>query len=181
MEEKKVHDLMLLLDEYATVPSNSTIKEALEVLSKAQRDLHSDRYFHRAVLVLDEAGQVVGKLSHWAILRSLEPELIKNDDEASLARAGLTEDFIKSIKETFSHFAGGFEQICRAAGQIEVKDAMVSIGESIDENAPLSEAVHQMVQHVMSIPVTRKGEVVGILRQSDIFEAVAELIRSSDA
>ena len=58
---------------------------------------------------------------------------------------------------------------------------MVPIGESIDEDALLTEAIHQMVlMHALSIPVTRHGEVVGILRQSDVFEEVADIIMSSD-
>jgi CBS domain-containing protein len=181
MKEKKVRDLMLSLDEYATVRSDSTIKEALEVLSIAQLGLDHRRYLHRAVLVLDERSNVIGKLSHWAILWSLEPKYLNYYDEASLARAGLTEDFIKSIRENFSLFAGGLEQQCHATARIKAKDAMVPIGESIAESAPLTEAIHLMVtKHVMSIPVTRRGKVVGILRQSDVFEEVAELIRASN-
>ena len=181
MEEKRVRDIMLSLDEYATVPADSTIQEALEALSNSQLGLTRERHFHRAVLVLDDVGKVVGKLSHWAILRSLEPELLKHDDEASLARAGLTEEFIQPIKETFSLFTGGLEQMCRAAGRIKAKDAMVPVDESIDEEALLNEAIHQMVtKHVLSISVIRKGEVVGILRQSDVFAEVAEIIRSSN-
>lgn len=181
MEQKKTRDLMLSLDEYATIHGDKTIREAVSVLGKAHQDSIPDRHFYRALLVLDDAGNVVGKLSHWAILRSLEPKFLKYKDEASLARAGLTEEFIQSLKETFSLFVGGLEQMCRAAGTIKVKDAMVPIGESIDEDALLTEAIHKMVlKHALSIPVTRHSEVVGILRQSDVFEEVANIIASSD-
>ena len=94
MEEKRVRDLMLLLNEYATIQADSSLKEALESLSQAQLCLEDGRHQHRAVLVLNENGEVVGKLSHWAVLRALEPKLLKTDDIASLARAGLTEEFI---------------------------------------------------------------------------------------
>jgi len=181
MEEKKVRDLMLPLGEYATVRSDSTLKEALEALSIAQLGLDHRRYLHRAVLVLDERSNVIGKLSHWASLWSREPKYLNYYEEAFLARAGLTEDFIKSIRENFSLFSSSLENMCQATARIKAKDAMVPIGESISENAPLTAAIHLMVtKHVMSIPVTRKGKVVGILRQSDVFEEVAELIRASD-
>lgn len=180
MEQKKVRDLMLSLDEYATIHGDKTIKEALSVLGEAQQDLTPDRHLHRALLVLNEAGDVEGKLSYWAILRSLEPKYLKYKDETALARAGLPEEFIQSMKKTFSLFVGGLDQMCRAAGTIKAKDAMVPIGESIDEDTLLTVAIHQMVlTHALSIPVTRYGKVVGILRQSDVFKDVAGVIISS--
>jgi CBS domain-containing protein len=178
MEQKRVRDLMLPLDEYATIDGDKSIREALEVLSAAQQNIGPGRHVLRAILVLNGDGGVIGKLSQWAILRSLEPAFLKFD-EASLARAGLTDDFVQSMKDTLSLFSSGFEQMCRAAGSVKAKDAMVPAGESIDENAPLTEAIHRMVlHHVLSILVTRGGTVVGILRQSDLFEEVSQIIRS---
>ena len=100
MKEKKVRDLMLSVDEYASVHADKTIKDALATLDRSQLGLSRGRHFHRAVLVLDEQGSVLGKLSHWAVLRSLESQALPQEDEAALTRAGLTEEFIKGMKET---------------------------------------------------------------------------------
>jgi CBS domain-containing protein len=182
MEQKKVRDLMLPLNKYATIHGDKTVREALLVLKQAQMNLNPESHVHRAVLVLDDSGRVVGKLSQWAILRSLEPKFLEYEDEASLARAGLTHEFIQSLKETFSLFNSGLDPMCRAAGRIKAKDVMVPIGESIDADALLTEAIHQMVlKHVLSILVVHESSVVGILRQSDVFEEVADIIRASDA
>jgi CBS domain-containing protein len=179
MKHKLVRDLMLSLDEYATISSKDTIKQALLALSKSQLGLTQDRHYHRAVLVLKD-GRVIGKLSHWAILRSLEPKFLKRDDESSLSRAGLTDEFIQSLKDTFSLFTGSLEQMCRAAGRIKAVDAMVPVGESIDEDATLTVAIRNFAtRHTQSLLVTRNGEVVGILRLSDVFEEVADIIRNS--
>ena len=181
MEEKRVRDLMLSLNEYATIGAESTIQEALVALTKAQLGLTHDRHQHRAVLVLDQNGNVVGKLSHWAILRSLEPKFLKHDDVASLSRTGLTDEFIQSMQNSFSVFTGSLTQMCRYAARIKAKDAMVPLGESIDEDAPLTEAIRKLVmKHIQSLPVTRDGNVVGILRLTDVFEEVADMIRIDD-
>ena len=178
MKEKTVKDLMLPLDEYATVSARSTIREALTALDKAQLGLDFDRHNHRAVLVLDEAGQVVGKLSHWAILRSLEPKFLQHDDLASLARAGLTPEFVQSLQERFSGMTGSLTRMCLEASRLEAREAMVPTGESIDEDAPLTEAIRLMVlHHEQSKLVTKKNEVVGILRLTDVFDEVADIIR----
>jgi CBS domain-containing protein len=179
MQQKRVRDLMLPLTDYAVVPADKTLREALEVLRRTQLEMPRNRYLHRSVLVRDEDGKVIGKLSHWAILRSLEPRFLKFVDEVALSRAGLTDEFIQSMQNAFSLFTGSLEQMCRAAAKIKARDAMVPVGESIDEDIPITEAIHQMViRHVQSILVTRKGEVVGILRQSDVFLEVADMIRS---
>jgi CBS domain-containing protein len=180
MKEKTVKDLMLSLDEYATVSADSTIQEALMVLDKAQLGLTYNRHHHRAVLVLDENKNVIGKLSHWAVLRSLEPKFLKTDDLESLSRAGLTQDFIETLKEGFSVFTTNFRQMCDDSARIKVKDALVPLGEAIDEESPLTKAIQKLVQnHAQSMLVTRQGEVVGILRLSDVFEEVAELIKEA--
>jgi len=181
MKQRKVRDLMLPLSGYAVVQAGGTVREALDVLNSAQREVPPDRYMHRSVLVRNDRGKVIGKLSHWAILRSLEPRFPKFEDEAAMSRAGLTEEFIQSVQNTISLFTGSLEQMCRAAARIKAEDAMVPVRESIDEDAPLTEAIHQRVlKHAQSMLVTRDGDGVGILRQSDVFQEVAEMIRSCD-
>ncbi len=180
MDEKKVNEVMLLLEEYATVSWDATIAEALQALSKAQMGLTYDRHHHRAIVVLGDSGEVVGKLSHWAILRSLEPRFLDKADMESLARVSLSPDFISYLEQGAGFFKGSLAALCSRAGRIKVKDAMVPIGESVEDGAPLTDAIHLFVRtHAQSIIVTRRGRPIGVLRLSDVFEEVADLIRSS--
>jgi CBS domain-containing protein len=179
MEEKKVKEVMLSLEEYATVSEDATVAEALERLSEAQDGLERDRHRYRAILVLDREGKVVGKLTHWAVLRSLEPTFAAQADDEALWRARLNEDFVRSLKKSFSLFRGSLSRMCQEAARKKVRDAMVPAKESIDEEARLTDAIYQMVVgHWQSMLVTRKDKVVGIVRLSDVFEEVASLIRS---
>jgi len=178
METKLVKDLMLPLADYATIGSDRTIREALAALSKAQLGLTNDRHHHRAVLVLDDRGTVVGKLTHRAILRAIQPRVFNDDDVDNLARSGLSVDFIQTLADKHP-VRGSFRHMCKLAGQVRVRDAMVPVEESIEEEAALVSAIGQMSnQNVQSLLVTRRGVVVGILRLSDVFEEVADLIRS---
>lgn len=178
MEEKKVSEVMLPLEEYATIPAGSTVKEALIALNKAQLGLTYDRHHHRAILVLDRSGEVLGKLTHLSILGSLEPRLLESVDIQSLDRAGLTPEFVESMQESYLLLNAGLEVLCARAAGLQVEDAMVPAVHSVDVDAPLGEAIHVAVrEHVQSLLVTRAGKVVGILRTSDVFEEVADLIR----
>jgi CBS domain-containing protein len=181
MEGKRVKDLMLSLSEYAIIHEEASVKEALVALSKAQMGLTYDRHHHRAVLVLDASGKVVGKLSHWAILASLEPELFSEADDEVLQRSNLSLDFIQSLKGSYRGLAGNLEVMCKKAARVKVRDAMVQVRESIDRDAPLTEAICMMaLGRWQSLLVTEKGEVVGILRLADVFEEVADLIRGEE-
>lgn len=180
MAEICVKDLMLLIEEYATVDSEATIREALVSLSKAQMGLTNDRHHHRALLVLNRNRQIVGKLSHWAILRSLEPRLVHEEELTALAHQGLDQSILDTLASSPFLFQGSLERLCQAAARIKVKDAMIPVGESIDENTPLTTAIHQFVmRHSQSMPVTRDGRVIGLLRLSDVFEEVADRIRGT--
>ena len=54
-----------------------------------------------------------------------------------------------------------------------------SEGEYVDEDATLGQAMHQLVMgHHHSLLVTRKDEIVGILRLSDVFAKICDEIKS---
>lgn len=181
MEVKRVKDLMLSLDEYATIHAEATVQEALHALDLAQHGLGDKRHHHRAVLVLDDDGQIIGKLSYWAVLRSLDPTLLKKADLESLSRAGLAQEFIESVAQELAAFEPPLEKMCRDAARIKARDAMASLSHRIDEDSTLSQAIHRIVlAHAQSMLVTRGQEIVGILRLSDVFEEVSRLIRSTE-
>ena len=72
-ERKLVRDLALSLDEYAVVPPEATLLEALDALDAAQEKVPEGHYPHRVVLVRDGGGKILGKLGHFAFLRALVP------------------------------------------------------------------------------------------------------------
>ena len=76
MEQLSVRDLMVPLDEYATVSQDATLYESVLALEIAQEELDRDRYvyLHRAILVYDKTHKIVGKVSQSDVLRSLEPK-----------------------------------------------------------------------------------------------------------
>ncbi len=181
MNEMKVKDLMLSLDDYATVSADANIKEALEVLSRSQEGLGDNRHQHRAILVLDERGDVVGKMTHWSILRRLELRFFTDEDYDTLARMGVCSVFIESIKDGFSMFQSNLTNMCRKTARLKARDAMVKVEESVDQETTLVEAIRLMVLgHWQSMLVRQDGVAVGILRLTDVFEVVADLIRKSD-
>ena len=181
MDTKTAGDLMLPLDAYAIIGSDRTLKEALQALSKAQLGLTYDRHQHRAILVLDAVSAVVGKLTHWAILRSLDPELVNTDEFEALGRTGLSRPLLERLQRDASRLGRSVNRMCTVAAEVRVAEAMIPVGESIDASSPISEAIQQFVHlHAQSLLVRERGTVVGIRRLSDVFEEVADRIRAGD-
>jgi len=181
MTDKTVRDVMLALDEYTTIDSECTVREALVALNKVQLGLTYDRHHHRALLVLGAGGEVVGKLTHWAILRALEWDPVGANGVRSLERAGMDERFIDTLRRRMRRCGGSLTAMCRAAGSVRVRDAMLPTGESIAEETPLRTAIERMVaERCQSLIVADQHQVTGILRLSDVFEEVADLIRGTE-
>jgi CBS domain-containing protein len=181
METKKVKDLMLPLGEYAVVAESATLLEALQALETAQKNLPVGRPLHRAVLVADKEGRIVGKLGHHGFLEALEPKYTIFRDVGKLANAGLTEDFIASIMDNYRFWQDSMEDVCQRARTIRVGQVMKPVEASIEESRSLTEAIHLLlVWHTLSLLVTRDGQVVGILRLSDLFREIASIVTSAE-
>ncbi len=177
MKSYLVKDLMVPLSEYATVTEDATLYEAVLSLERAQEkfeDKHT-RYSHRAILILDKDDNVVGKLSQLDVLRALEPKYKDMIAGKGSQRYGFTREFMKSTFEDYHLFANPLDDICRKAGEQNVKKFMYAptSGEYVSEDATLDVAIHQLVmgQH-QSLLVARDKKIVGVLRLTDVFAAV---------
>ena len=183
MEKIYVKDLMLSLEEYATVSQEATLQEAILALEKAQMAFDPSLHKHRAILVLDEKRKVVGKISMKDILIALEPNYGKVEGMEVLSRSGYSPDLIKSMFENNTLWREPLEFVCERSTQLNVNDFMQtpSEGEYIDESATLSKAIHRLiVSPYLSLLVTRDNEVVGILRLSDVFSQICEKIKTCE-
>jgi CBS domain-containing protein len=181
-----VKDLMVPLSEYATVLEDASLYEAVVALEKAQAEFSTPlekapekygpiRHPHRAILVLDKDGQVAGKISQLDALTALEPKYAEMQDRKGMHRFGFTKTFMKSVLETYHLWASPLQDIRAKSIEIPVSSFMhiPTEGEYVDEDATHDEAIHQLiVGHHQSLLVTKEGKITGVLRLSDVFEAV---------
>ena len=183
MKSITMKDLMVPLAEYAIVPEEATLGEAILALEKAQKEFDPARHRHRAILVLDMNKKVVGKISMLDVLKALEPRYGKLEDNGILSRAGYSPEFLKSMMQEHSLWVHPLRYICSKAAKVKVKDFMYTptVGEYVDENVSLEEAIHMLVMgHHHSLLVTKDGKIVGILRLTDVFVAISDLIRTCE-
>ena len=175
MQRMLVRDLMVPLEEYATVSEDVTLFEAVMALEEAQLKHDEVHYKHRAILVFDKDKNIVGKLSQLDVLRALEPEYDRILDNQQTSRLGFSPAFIKSMLDKFQLWQRPLEDICRKAFHIKVKDIMYTPtrGEYVEESVSLNQAIHQLiVGHHQSLLVAKGQQIVGVLRLTDVFHEV---------
>jgi len=180
MKSRTVKEVMVPLAKYATVPDTATMFEAVMALEKAQQDFDQTRYRHRAVLVYDTNKQIVGKVSQLDILKALEPKYEQIEDTKSISRLGYSRQFLKKMMDQFSLWNKPLDDICKKASSTKVKDFMYTPteGEYIEESATLDQGIHQLiVGHHQSLLVTREKEIVGVLRVTDVFKEICNIIK----
>ena len=183
MKSITVKDLMVPLEEYAIVSEEATLYDAVTALEEAQENLDRTmhKYLHRAVLVLDKNKNVVGKISQLDVLKALEPKYKEIGDIYSLSRTGFSPEFLKSMIDQQKLWASSLIDICSKAAKVNVRDFMYTPTEKeyVDEDVRLEEAMHILVMgHHHSLLVTRDGKIIGILRLTDVFVVIFDLIQT---
>lgn len=176
MKNYLVKDLMVPISEYATVVIGTSLIDALRVLDRAQDAYTVSKYQHRAIIVLDNQGQVVGKISQLRALKAIEPEVEFDDEMKEIEKFKFSDDYLAKLRD--NHRSQGKiikSQTLREAAEKKVEEFMQtpSPGEFVSEDCNLDTAIYRLIAGThLSLLVTRGKQIVGILRISDVFAAV---------
>ena len=179
-----VKDSMVPISEYPTISEEATLQEALLALENAKADrADTEESSHWIVLILNNDGKVVGKLSQLDVLTALEAknEGMTNIDQVS--QFGFSSKFITELREEIHLQSGAFDKLYADPDimTMRVGEIMISISEKdfIDEETSLATAAHQMASRKrLSMLVTREDEVIGVLRLSDVFAIIIQNVKT---
>jgi CBS domain-containing protein len=178
MPFRTVRDAMLKLEEYAVVSEEANLLDALRTLEESQEQLSGGRHPHRAVLVKNDEGRIVGKLGHVAFLKALEPHYDEMADVGAMARAAMTGKFMSSIMDDMALWQQDLSTYIARAKDTKVKHVMHPATVRVDVDAPIGEAIHKLViSQTLSLLVTKEDRVVGVIRLSDVFHIISKILK----
>ena len=187
MQSLTVKDLMVAKDEYATISADATLRDATLALYEAQLEELSKnpaRHRDRAVLTIDENGEVYGKLAMLDVLRGLEPRYDRVEGSRASSRAasrvGSARSFLESMSKNVGLWNKPLTNLVEKAGSVKVRQLVrpIADGETVEEDASIDAALHQLILgRFQSLFVTRKGRIVGIIRLTDVYEEISRLFR----
>jgi CBS domain-containing protein len=181
MKSKLVKDLVVPLSEYATISQDASLLDAILALEKAQAQFDRSPYTHRAVLVYNETGNIVGKLSQIDIIRGLEPKYEEVGDLKHRSFSAFSPAFFKAMYDHLKPWEKPLRDLCKTTASRKVKEVMhmPTKDEYVEADATLDEAIHRLIlgSH-QSLIVTRGEEIVGILRLTDVFHEITNVAKT---
>jgi len=161
---KKVKDLMIPLEDYPHIPYWFTLRQAMAIVREAAVKFEGS-FEPRAVLVFDEKYQLMGILTLRDIIKGLEPrflketELVKADPNLAILMGDL---FGPGLKE---------------ASQKPVSEVMSPIKITIQGSDPIAKAIFVMIKEGVGVmPVIQDNKVAGMIRLSDLFKEISDLV-----
>jgi len=162
--EKKVEDLMIPLEDYPHIPYWFSLRQAMAIVREAAIKFEGS-FEPRAVLVFDEKYQLMGILTLRDIIKGLEPRflhetaLVKADPSLTVMMGDL---FGPGLKE---------------ASQKPVSEVMSPIKVTIQGSDPIAKAIFLMIKEgVGMMPVIQDNKVAGMIRLSDLFKEISDLV-----
>jgi CBS domain-containing protein len=161
---KKVKDLMIPLEDYPHIPYWFTLRQAVAVVREATVKFEG-AFEPRAVLVFDEKYQLMGILTLRDMIKGLEPNFLQ---ETSLVKMD------PNLTVLMGDLSG---PNMRTASRRPVSEVMSPIQVTVNGSAPIAKALYLMIQgNVGLMPVMQAGKVAGMVRLSDLFNEIAQVV-----
>ncbi|MFH1985459.1 MAG: CBS domain-containing protein [Pseudomonadota bacterium] len=179
MKTRLVKELMVPISDYATIHEGASMAEAIRALESEKKRYGDAPYRHQSLVVIDVNRHVVGRLSQVDMMHALEPRYSQLGDARWIGRSVLSKSVLKTLREEYQLWEQPLEEMCRALGSAMVKDFMQepTEGEFVSETDTMNVAMHRVVMgRHHSLLVTRGKEIVGILRSTDLFNALYDMM-----
>jgi CBS domain-containing protein len=162
--KKKIKDLMIPLEDYPHIPYWFTLRQAMAIVREAAIKFEGS-FEPRAVLVFDEKYQLMGMLTLRDIIRGLEPKFAKD--------SGL----IKADPNLAVLMGDMFGPNMKEQSQKPVSEIMSSIKITVNGDDPITKALFLMIsENVGMMPVLLDKKVVGMVRMSDLFKEISDVV-----
>jgi CBS domain-containing protein len=177
--EKKVKDLMIPVKDYAVTSPDNTLQEAIFHMRKIYCEIDESEKCTEAgrrtgLVMMDD--KLVGIIDFQTILRALMPEIAgKLSDK--LAALGISIAFAEADAHDLDEARAGFKARVLQNAKTKVGDIMLKLRGHIDADAEIMEALKLMHRNKVTVlPVYEGDKLVGVLRDSDLFLATANIL-----
>lgn len=180
--KQKIKDRMIPIKNYSTVSPDATLKEAALSLKNSYCELDRGMCTEagpRTVLVIDKNNRLVGILDFRSFLETLIPE-IAGGISAKLEALGVSVAFAQADATSLDESRLGFNARVIKNAETKVSDIMLKTRGTIDADARLLDGLKKMFRNKITVlPVYEDEKLVGVLRDTDLFLAVADILDQS--
>jgi CBS-domain-containing membrane protein len=161
---KTAKDLMIPLEDYPHIPYWFTLRQAMAIIREAAVQF-GGQFEPRAVLVFDEKYQLMGILTLRNIITGLEPKFLQ---ETMLIKMD------PSLTVLMGDFCG---PKMKEQSQRPVSEVMSPIKVTVNAEDPITKPLYLMIkENAGLIPVMQDSKVAGMLRLSDLFGEISQMV-----
>lgn len=170
-DEKMVRHVMIPITDYTTITEDQTVMEAIRKLRESfSSAVCTSRLLetgHRSIVVFDALGKMKGILSIISLMKAILPAYL------SAPRPSMADN----LQYSPMFWAGAFNRETKLLATKKVKEIMSPAPLTINADANLMEAVYAMIDNsVRRMVVLSEGEVVGIIREQDLFFEMEKIL-----
>lgn len=176
----KISELMRPVDQFPRVSDQSYFYEVMQALEKANEEFLAGKIKQRILLVEDQSGSVVGKISPKDMVRGLEPQYDKIDSFKDDIRYGLPQ-IVESMKRDYMLWQEPLSDLCGKAGEIKAERLISKPGplHSVKLTDRMDTAFHLFVTTGHdSLFVMEEENITGLLRFSDVYTAICKVVQA---
>ena len=165
---------MIPIEDYSTLDGDQTVGDAIQTLKETfASKISTSRIMetgHRSVLVLDARRKVQGILTIYDLLEAIMPMYLSAPKPATA----------DSIQYSPLFWRGMFTREAKKLLSRKIRDVMSPAPLTIDGDSNLMEAAYMMVSNkARRLVVVKGGEVVGVIREQDLFFEMERIQRES--
>jgi CBS domain-containing protein len=177
---RKIRDIMVPITDFATTRPEVSLKEAVLDLRKIYCEVETGECTeagHRTCFVVDEAGTLVGIIDFQSILKTLIPEIAGSLGD-KLSSMAMSVAFAQADASELDEAHTGLVQRAITHADMPVADMMLKVrGKGLQVEDRLIDGLKAMARlKVTVMPVYDGTTLVGALRDSDLFLAVANIL-----
>lgn len=164
--EKTVRDIMNPLESFSSVSADTSVKNAVYILRNSM--LSQNLNMGLNYLLIFENKSLVGFIGVQELFAAVQPPNFRDDWYRGWNLASWVEPvFMKGL----------FTKLCSEASEKPVRDIMDSTTTALGVDSTLEEAVFKFYREKRDmLPVLEDNRLVGILRASDLFAEIVNII-----
>ncbi|UCH44761.1 MAG: CBS domain-containing protein [Nitrospiraceae bacterium] len=176
--DKKVKDLMIPIKNYVVISPETTLQNTVLEMRKVYCEIETGKCTeagHRTGLVMTD-NELVGIVDFQSIMRALMPEIAGKITD-KLAALGVSIAFAEADVHDLDAAKAGFKERVLQNAKTRVGDVMLKLKGQIESDAEIMKALKLMYKNKVTVlPVFESDKVVGVLRDSDLFLAAANIL-----
>jgi len=173
---------MVPLERYSVVGPEDTLRTAVLSLRRSYCQMETGMCTEagpRTVFVVNRNGELMGIVDFRKILAVLIPE-VAGGLSSKLEALGVSLTFAEYGYDSPHKVIDGFESRVRRNSEVKIKDIMLKSRGSIQADADLVEALKLIFRNkITKLPVYDGEKLIGVVRDADLFMAVADVLVGS--